>query len=272
VSGIASGHHVLGVEHLLGELRNSEGSVLLGASGGKWREARHEEVKSGEGNHVDGKLSEIGVELTRESKAGGDTGHGDGDEVVQVTVGGGGELEGSEADVVKGFVIDAVGLIGVLDELVHGEGGVVGLDNGVGDLGGGNDREGVHHSVGVLFSDLGDEEGSHTGAGSTTERMGKLESLEAIAGFGFLSSDVEDGVDELSSFCVVTFSPVVTGAGLSKDEVVGAEDLAERTGSDGVHGSGLEINENSSGHVLAAGGFIVVDVDALELEIGIALV
>ena len=201
MSGIASGHHVLGVEHLLGELRNSEGSVLLGASGGKWREAGHEEVKSGEGNlgifvknlkrlsqsyHVDGELSEIGVELTRESKAGGNTGHGDGDEVVQIAVGGGGELEGSEADIVESFVIDAVGLIGVLDELVDGEGGVVGLDNSVGDLGGGDDREGVHDSVGEHLSDLGDEESSHTGASTTTERVGELESLNRYVSFTFL--------------------------------------------------------------------------------------
>jgi hypothetical protein len=192
--------------------------------------------------------------------------------MVEITVGGGGELEGSEADIVERFIIDAVGLIGVLDELVDGEGGVVRLDDGVGDLGRRNDGEGVHHSVGVLFSDLGDEERSHAGAGSATEGVSQLESLEAIAGLGFLSGDVEHGIDELSSFCVVTFSPVVTGARLSKDEVVGSEDLAEGTRSDGIHRSWLEINKDCSGHVLAAGGFIVVDVDALELEIGVALV
>ena len=65
-------------------------------------------MESGEGHHVDGELSEIGVQLTGESEAGGDTAHGGGDEVVQVTVGGGGELEGSEADIVESLVVNAL--------------------------------------------------------------------------------------------------------------------------------------------------------------------
>ena len=47
--------------------------------------------------------------------------------MVEVTIGGGGELESSEADIVKGLVINAESLIRVLDELVNGEGGVVRL-------------------------------------------------------------------------------------------------------------------------------------------------
>jgi hypothetical protein len=34
VSGISSAHHVFGIEHLLGEFRDGEGSVLLGSSWG----------------------------------------------------------------------------------------------------------------------------------------------------------------------------------------------------------------------------------------------
>merc|ERR1711957_197323 len=81
-------------------------------------------MESGEGDQVDGELSEVGVELTGESEAAGDSGEGGGDEMVKVTVGGGGELEGPEADVVEGLVVNAHDLVG-------------GLNDGVGDLGGG---------------------------------------------------------------------------------------------------------------------------------------
>jgi hypothetical protein len=134
LSGVRGGHHVLGVEHLLSELGNGNSSVRGGTSSSQGSETDHEEMKSGEGNHVDGQFSEIRVELTGESKTGGDTRHDERDEVVQVTVGGGVELQGSETDIVKGLVIDTEGLVRVLDKLVDGEGSVVWLDNGVGDL------------------------------------------------------------------------------------------------------------------------------------------
>merc|ERR1712167_396327 len=155
---------------------------------------------------------------------------------------------------------------------MDGEGGVVGLNDGVGHLGGGHDGEGAHHSVGGFFTDLGDEESSHTGAGTTTERVGDLEALEAIATLGFLTDNIEDGVNELSTFGVVTLGPVVTGTSLSENEVVGSEELSEGSGTDGVHGSGLEIHKDGSGDVASTGGFVVVNVDSLELEVGVSVV
>ena len=52
--------------------------------------------------------------------------------------------------------------------------------------------------------------------------------MKAVAVLGLLADDVEDGVDELGALGVVSLGPVVAGAGLAEDEVVGAEDQIGR--------------------------------------------
>jgi len=122
---------------------------------------------------------------------------------------------------------------------MDGKSGVVGFNNGVRDFGGGDNGESFHDSIRVFFSDLGDQKGSHSGSSSSSERVGNLESLEAVASFSFLSADIENGVNEFSSFSVMSFGPVVTSSSLSENEVIGSEELSERSSSNGVHGSGF---------------------------------
>jgi hypothetical protein len=86
VTEVGGGHHVLGVEDLLGELGNRDGAEGVGVTAGEGSETDHEEVETGEGDHVDGKLAQVGVELTGETERDGDTGHDGRDEVVQVAV------------------------------------------------------------------------------------------------------------------------------------------------------------------------------------------
>jgi len=81
---VGSTHHVLGIPHLLCELGDCEGTVLLGATGCQWGEADHEEVETGEGDQVHCQLPEIGIKLTREPKAAGDPTHGGRDQMVQI--------------------------------------------------------------------------------------------------------------------------------------------------------------------------------------------
>ena len=65
--------------------------------------------------------------MTRETQASRNTRHDDGDEMVEVTVCRCRELQGPEANIVKGFVVDTEGFVRVFDKLVNGKGGVVGL-------------------------------------------------------------------------------------------------------------------------------------------------
>jgi hypothetical protein len=272
VSWVRSAHHVLGVEHLLGQLGDGESSVDLRSSGGEWSETNHEEMESWEWDQVNSEFSEIGVKLTWESDGASNTRHSNRDEMVEVTIGWGGELKGSETDIVEGFVIDNLDLIGVLNELMDGKGSVIWLDNGVGDLWRWEDGESFHNSVWIFFSDLGDKEGTHTGTSTTTEGVGDLETLETIATFGFFSDNIEDGVDEFSTFGVVTFGPIVTGTSLTEDEVVWSEELTEWSSSDGVHCSWFEIHEDSSWDESSTGSFVIVDIDSLKLEVGVTVI
>ena len=115
VSWISSAHHVLGIEHLLGKFWNSQSSVLLWSSWGKWGETNHEEMESWEWNQVDGQFSQIWVELTWESKTTGNTWHGSWDQMVKITISWGGQLKSSETDIIKSFVINNHAFISVFD-------------------------------------------------------------------------------------------------------------------------------------------------------------
>ena len=65
----------------------------------------------------------------------------------------------------------------------------------------------------------------------------------------------------------MALSPVVSSSGLTEDEVVRSEELTEGSSSDRVHSTGLQVHEDGSGYISTTGGFVIVDVDSLELEI-----
>ena len=90
-------------------------------------------------------------------------------QMVQIAIGRVLQLEGAEAYVVERLVVDAEGLVGVLYQLVHGEGGVVGLHHRVRHLRRRHHREGGHDPVGVLLPDLRHQQGAHARASASTQ-------------------------------------------------------------------------------------------------------
>jgi hypothetical protein len=102
--------------------------------------------------------------------------------------------------------------------------------------------------------------------------MGELETLEAIARLGLLADDVKNRVDQLGTLGVVTLGPVITSSGLTEDEVIRAEELTEGTSTDGIHGTGLKIHKDGTGHVTTTSGLVKVHIDALQLKVGVTVV
>merc|ERR1712153_262607 len=66
------------------------------------------------------------------------------------------------------------------------------------------------------------------------------------------------------------FGPVVAGARLAKNEVVGAEQRPKLISANGIHRARLQIDEHGAWHVLVVARLVVVDGNAIELQAAVA--
>jgi hypothetical protein len=104
--------------------------------------------------------------------------------------------------------------------------------------------------------------------------MSQLETLKRVASLRLLANHVHHRLDQLGPLGVVPLGPVVTGSGLPVDEVVRAKEPPEGSAANRVHGTGLEVDQDGAGDVLAvvhaSAGLVVVDGHALQLERAVA--
>ena len=197
-------------------------------------------------------LSDIDVEGTIESEGGSQGGDDLRDQSVEIGVGGSLNIKVSTADIVDGLVVEHDGDIGVLEEGVSGEDGVVWLNNGGGDLRGWVDGETELGLLSVIDGKSLEEEGTKTGTGTTTDGVEDKESLETSALIGELSDSVEAEINNFLTDGVVTTGEVVGGILLTGDKLLWVEELSVGAGSDLIDDGRLEIEEDSAGNVLAS--------------------
>merc|ERR1719321_1694218 len=197
-------------------------------------------------------LSDIDVQGTIEPEGRGQRGDDLGDEAVEVGVRRALDVEAAAADVVDGLVVKHDGDVGVLEEGVGGEHGVVGLNNSGGNLGGRVDGEAKLGLAAVVDGEALEEEGTKTGTGTTAYGVEYHETLEAGAVVGELTDAVEDEVDDFLTDGVVTTSVVVGSIFLARDDLLRVVELTVGASADFVTHCGLKVDIDGTGYVLAS--------------------
>ena len=251
VAGVALGVHSSRLEDRVGDLGDGE-LLMVGLLGGDHGRVRGEhEVDARIGHEVGLELGDVDVQGAVESEGCRQGRDHLGDEAVQVGVSGALDVEGAAADVVHGLVVEHDADVGVLEERVGGEHGVVRLNDGGGHLGGRVHGEAELGLLAVVNGEALEEERAETGAGATTDGVEDKEALETSAVVGELAHAVKGEVNDLLADGVVTTGEVVGGVLLAGDQLLGVEELMVGAGADLVDHGGLEVEEDAAGHVLA---------------------
>jgi len=254
VSGVALDHLVGWLEASVGDLGNTKLLVVGLLSRDDWSVGDEWEVDTWVWDQVSLELSQVDVEGTVESEGGGDGRDDLTDQSVQVGVSWTFDVQVTSADVVDGLVVDHEGTVGVLQGGVGGEDGVVGLNDGGGDLWGWVDGKLELGLLAVVDRETLHQKGGESGSGSSTERVEDKETLETGTLISQFSNSVEDEVDDFFTNGVVTTGVVVGGVFFAGDQLFGVEKLSVGSGADLVNDGGFQIDEDGTWDVLASAG------------------
>ena len=252
VSWIALSHHGGWFETGVGDLSDGELLVVSFLGGDDWGIGRKHEMDSWVWHQVSLELGDINVEGSVESEGSGQRRDNLSDESVQVGVGWSLDVQVSSADIIDGLVVQHNGDIGVLEEGVGGENGVVWLNNGGGDLWGWVDGETKLGLLTVIDGKSFEKEGSESGTSSSTDSVEDEESLETSALIRKLSDSIKAEIDDFLTNGVMSSGEVVGGVLLTGDELLWMEQLSVGSGSDFIDNGWLEIEEDGSWDMLTS--------------------
>jgi len=251
VTRITLDHHRGWLEDGVGDLSDGELFVVSLLSGDDRSIGCQHKVDTWVWHQVGLELSDIDVQRTVETEGSGQGGDNLSNQSVQVGVGRTLDIQVTTADIVESLVIDLVGDIGVFQERVDTQDGVVRFDNGGSDLRAAPDGEGDLGLLTVIDGKTFHHQATETGTGTTTDGVVDEESLETGTVISQLSDTIQAQVDNFLTDGVVTTSKVVGGIFLTGDQLFRVEQLTVGSGTNFIDDGRFQIDEDASRDVLS---------------------
>jgi hypothetical protein len=211
-------------------------------------------VDSGIRDQIGLEFSDIDVQGSIESQRGGQRGDDLSDQSVQVGISGSFDVQISSADIVNGFVIQHNTDVGVFQQGMGGQDGVIRFNDGGRDLGRGIDGESQFGFFTVIDGQSFQQERSQSRSGTSSDSVEDHESLQTSTVISQFSDSVQAQVDDFFTDGIMSSGEVVSGIFFSGDQLFGMEQLSVGSGSDFVNNGGFQIQEDGSGDVFTSSG------------------
>lgn len=176
-------------------------------------------------------------------------------QTVQVGIGGALNVQGATADVIHSFVVEHHGNVGVFEERVGGQHGVVGFDNGRGNLGGGVHGESQLGFLSIVNRQALEQQGAESRAGTASDGIEHQKALKTGTVVGQFTNAIEAKVDNFLSNGIVATSKVVGGIFLARNQLLGVEEVAIGTGPHFVNHGRFQIDKDAARDMLASTSF-----------------
>merc|ERR1719440_1914532 len=200
---VALDHHRRRLEDGVRDLRNAELLVVGLLRRDDRRVRREHEVDARVRHEVRLELRDVDIQGPVEAERSRERGDHLRKQTVQVRVGRALDIEVAAANVVEGLIVHLIGYVGVFEERVHAEHGIVRLNARGGDLGAGPDRKRDLGLLAVVDREALEEQAAETRARATTARVEHHEALQTRAVIGELAEAVQDQVHDLLADGVV---------------------------------------------------------------------
>jgi hypothetical protein len=254
VTRIALDHHSGWFEDGVGDLSDGELFVVSLLSRDDWCVRRQHKVNTRVRHQVGLELCDIDVQSTIESKRSRQRRDNLCDETIQVGVCWSLNIEVTTADIVQSFVIDLICDIGVFQERVNAQHGVVRFDDGGSDLRARPHSEGDLRLLTVIDGQSFHHQATQTGSSSSSDSVVDHESLKTGTVIGQFTDTIQAQIDDLLTDGVVTTSKVVCGIFLTGDQLFRMEQLTVSSGTNLIDHCGLQIDEDGTRNVLSGTG------------------
>jgi len=244
VTRVALDHHARGLKDSVGDLSNRQLLVVSLLSRDDWGIRGEHEVDTRVRYQVSLELGDVNVQGTIEAQRSSQGRDALGNQPVKVGVSRTLNVEVTTADVIKSFVVHLASDISVLQEGVYTEDTIVRLNDSSGDLGAGPDGEGDLTLLAIIDRQTLEHQAAKTRTSTTTASVEDKEALETSAVVSKLTDTVEAEVNNLLTDGVVTTGEVVSGIFLTRDQLLGVEQLTVSAGTNLIDDGRLKINED----------------------------